>query len=63
MMTQPLRNRITEMAVGQVITVDLNRYKSNTVYYYASFIGRELGRTYSTRYLRDARAIEVKRTA
>lgn len=62
-MTQSLRNKITEMAVGQVISVQLGRYKSNTVYNYASFIGRELGRTYTTRYLRDARTIEVTRTA
>ena len=51
------------MAVGQVVHIDLGKYKSNTVYNYASFIGREYGRTYTTRYIKGERAIEVTRTA
>ena len=58
-----LRNRIAEMSVGQVLQIPLGAYKSNTVYNYASFIGRELDRTYRTRYRKADRLIEVTRTA
>ena len=60
-MMQSLRHRITEMAVGQVIAVEPGQYKANTVYNYASFIGREYGRVYSTRYDRGTRIITVTR--
>ena len=49
------------MAVGQVISVEPGQYKANTVYNYASFIGREYGRVYSTRYDRGTRIITVTR--
>lgn len=56
-----LRARIIQMKPGNTIAVSLATNKSVTVYNYASFLGRELGRVYSTRFDRDARVIIVKR--
>lgn len=60
--TKPsLRSRIIGMKPKQAIVVSLATIRSNTVYNYASFIGREYGRVYSTRYDREARALIVTR--
>lgn len=59
----PLRAQIIGMEVGQVLFVPQGRYKANTIYNYTSFLGRELGRVYTTRYLKEEKAVEVKRTA
>ena len=56
-----LRARIIQMKPGNTIAVSLSTNKSVTVYNYASFLGRELGRVYSTRFDRDARVIIVTR--
>ena len=56
-----LRARIIDMKPGKTITVSLATNKSNTVYNYASFLGRELGRVYSTKFDRDARIIVITR--
>ena len=56
-----LRSQIATMEVGESISVPNGTYKANTVYNYASFIGREYGRVYSTRYDREARALIVTR--
>jgi hypothetical protein len=49
------------MKPGNTIAVSLATNKSVTVYNYASFLGRELGRVYSTRFDREARVIIVTR--
>jgi len=56
-----LRARIIQMKPGSTIAVSLATNKSVTVYNYASFLGRELGRVYSTRFDREARVIIVTR--
>lgn len=56
-----LRQRIIDMKPGQSIYVSLATNKSLTVYNYASFLGRELGRVYTTKFDRDARVITVTR--
>ena len=56
-----LRARIIEMKPNQTIFVSLATNKSNTVYNYASYIGRDLGRVYTVKYDKDARGIVVKR--
>ena len=56
-----LRARIIQMKPGNTIAVSLATNKSVTVYNYASFLGRELGRVYSNRFDRDARVIIVTR--
>lgn len=59
--TNSLRSRIINMKPNQTIFVSLATNKSNTVYNYASYIGRDLGRVYSVKYDRDARGIIVTR--
>lgn len=59
--TNSLRSRIIGMQPRQTIVVPLGTVTSNTVYNYASFIGRELERKYSTRYDKTARVILVTR--
>ena len=60
--TKPsLRSRIIGMKPKQAIVVPLATMKSNTVYNYASFIGREYDRVYTTRYDKEARALIVTR--
>ena len=60
--TKPsLRSRIIGMKPKQAIVVSLGTMKSNTVYNYASFLGRELNRVYSTRFDKTARVVIVKR--
>jgi hypothetical protein len=56
-----LRARIIQMKAGQTIPVSLATNKSITVYNYASFLGRELGRVYTTKFDKDARVILVTR--
>lgn len=56
-----LRARIIEMKPGSTIAVSLATNKSNTVYNYASFLGRELNRVYSTKFDKTARVVIVKR--
>ncbi len=56
-----LRARMIEMKPGHTIAVSLATNKSNTVYNYASFLGRELNRVYSTRFDKVARVVIVKR--
>ena len=56
-----LRARIIQMKQGDTIAVSLSTNKSVTVYNYSSFLGRELGRVYSTRFDREARVIIVTR--
>jgi len=58
-----LRSQIATMEVGESISVPNGTYKANTIYNYASFIGRELGRTYQTRYNKAEGAVIVRRTA
>ena len=54
-----LRSRI--IGPKQAIVVPLATVRSNTVYNYASFIGREYDRVYSTKYDKEARALIVTR--
>lgn len=56
-----LRSRIIGMEPRQTIVVPIGTAKSNTVYNYASFIGRDMDRKYSTRYDKTARVILVTR--
>lgn len=56
-----LRSRIIAMKPNQTICVSLASNKSVTVYNYASFLGRELGRVYTTKFDRDLRVILVTR--
>ena len=56
-----LRARIIDMKPGKTITVSLATNKSTTVYNYASFLGRELGRVYTTKFDRNARIIVITR--
>ncbi len=58
-----LRARIIEMRPNQSIAVSLATNKSNTIYNYASFLGRELQRVYSTRFDREARVVIVTRVS
>lgn len=45
-----LRGRLLEMKVRETIVVPLARYNSPTVRNYASLLGRDYGRRYSTHY-------------
>lgn len=56
-----LRARIIQMKPNQTICVSLATNKSVTVYNYASFLGRELGRVYTTKFDKDSRVILVTR--
>lgn len=56
-----LRARIIGMKPNQTIFVSLANNKSTTVYNYASFLGRDLGRVYTVKYDKEARGIIVKR--
>lgn len=56
-----LRNRMIEMKPNQSIFVSLGTNKSVTVYNYASFLGRELNRVYTTKFDKEARGIIVTR--
>jgi len=56
-----LRARMIEMKPGHSIAVSLATNKSNTVYNYASFLGRELERVYTTRFDKTARVVIVTR--
>lgn len=56
-----LRARIIEMKPRQTIAVSLATNKSTTVYNYASFLGRELNRVYTTRFDKEARIIVITR--
>lgn len=56
-----LRARIIEMKPRQTIAVSLATNKSTTVYNYASFLGRELGRVYTVKFDKDNRLIVVTR--
>lgn len=56
-----LRARIIEMKPRQTIAVSLTTNKSTTVYNYASFLGRELGRVYTVKFDKDNRLIVVTR--
>ena len=58
-----LRARIIEMRPNQSIAVSLATNKSNTIYNYASFLGRELQRVYSTRFDREASVVIVTRVS
>jgi len=58
-----LRARIIDMKPGQTIAVSIATNKSNTIYNYASFLGRELGRQYTTRFDKVARVVIVTREA
>ena len=37
--------------------------KSNTIYYYASFLGREYNRVYTTKFDKEARVVIITRLA
>ena len=56
-----VRARIIGMEPRQTIVVPVGAVTSNTVYNYASFIGRDLQRKYKTRYDKDARVILITR--
>ena len=57
-----LQSCLTNMAVGECIVVGTT-FKGNTVRHYASELGRELNRSYSTHYNREAKHYEITRTA
>ena len=59
--TPSVRARIIGMHPRQTIVVPVGAVTSNTVYNYASFIGRDMGRKYTTRYDKTARVILVTR--
>jgi len=56
-----VRARIIGMEPRQTIVVPVGAVTSNTIYNYASFIGRDLQRKYKTRYDKDARVILITR--
>ncbi len=56
-----LRARIIQMRPNQSIAVSLASNKSNTIYNYASFLGREYNRVYTTRFDKAARVVIVTR--
>ena len=56
-----LRARMIDMRPNQSIAVSLATNKSNTIYNYASFLGRELQRVYSVRFDKEARVVIVTR--
>ena len=56
-----LRARMIDMKPNQSIAVSLATNKSNTIYYYASFLGREYNRVYTTKFDKDARVVIVTR--
>lgn len=58
-----LRARIIEMRPNQSIAVSLATNKSNTIYYYASFLGREYNRVYTTKFDKEARVVIITRLA
>lgn len=58
---ESLRARIIQMKPNQTICVSLANNKSITVYNYASFLGRELGRVYTTKFDKENRVILVTR--
>ena len=58
-----LRARIVDMRPNQSIAVSLATNKSNTVYYYASFLGREYNRVYTTKFDKEARVVIITRLA
>lgn len=58
-----LRARIMDMRPNQSIAVSLATNKSNTVYYYASFLGREYNRVYTTKFDKEARVVIITRLA
>lgn len=51
------------MKPNQSIAVNLATNKSTTVYNYASFLGRELNRIYTTKFDKEARIIVITREA
>lgn len=51
------------MRPNQSIAVSLATNKSNTVYYYASFLGREYNRVYTTKFDKEARVVIITRLA
>lgn len=59
--TKSIRSRIIGMEPRQTIVVPIGVVTSNTIYNYASFIGRDLERKYKTRYDKDARVILITR--
>ena len=59
--TPSVRARIIGMEPRQTIVVPVGAVTSNTVYNYASFIGRDLERKYTTRYDKTARVILITR--
>lgn len=56
-----VRSRIIGMKPRQTIVLPVGAVTSNTVYNYASFIGRDMGRKYTTRYDKAARVILITR--
>lgn len=56
-----VRAKIIGMQPRQTIVVPVGAVTSNTVYNYASFIGRDMGRKYTTRYDKTARVILITR--
>ena len=58
-----LRARIMDMRPNQSIAVSLATNKSNTVYNYASFLGREYNRVYTTKFDKEARVVIITRLA
>ena len=56
-----VRARIIGMEPRQTIVVPVGAVTSNTIYNYASIIGRDLQRKYKTRYDKDARVILITR--
>ena len=59
--TKSIRSRIIGMEPRQTIVVPVGVVTSNTIYNYASFIGRDLERKYTTRYDKAARVIIITR--
>ena len=51
------------MKPGQTIAVSLATNKSNTIYNYASFLGREYNRVYTTKFDKEARVVIITRLA
>lgn len=56
-----VRSRIIGMKPRQTIVVSVGEVTSNTIYNYASFIGRDLERKYTTKYDKAARVILITR--
>ena len=61
--TMSLRSRVIALGVGESVTISVLDYSITTIRSYASELGLQLGRTFSTRCDRTNKAYSIIRTA